>query len=65
MHNMEGMSKPYQREQRLQREPINHGESVQDYDRYSEQLEESLDIPYRIACGSFNLDDYDKSSKYI
>lgn len=41
----EVLSNPYQREQRIQREPINHVELVQDYDRHSEQPEESLDIP--------------------
>jgi len=42
---MEGMSNPYQREQHISRAPINRIESVQDYDRHSEQPEESLDIP--------------------
>lgn len=43
--SMEEMSNPYQREQRTQRDPINRVEPVQDYDRHSEQPEESLDIP--------------------
>ncbi|MBT2727975.1 cell division protein FtsZ [Bacillus sp. ISL-75] len=43
--SMEEMSNPYQREQRIQREPINRGESIQDYERHSEQSEESLNIP--------------------
>jgi cell division protein FtsZ len=46
--SMEERSNPYQREQRMQhiqRDPINPGEPVQDYDRHSEQPEESLDIP--------------------
>ncbi|MBV7508263.1 cell division protein FtsZ [Bacillus sp. sid0103] len=42
---IEEMSNPYQREQRIHRDPINRGEPVQDYDRHSEQPEESLDIP--------------------
>ncbi|MEH7502573.1 cell division protein FtsZ [Neobacillus drentensis] len=46
--SIEGMSNPNQRERRkqhIQRDPINRGEPVQDYDRHSEQPEESLDIP--------------------
>jgi cell division protein FtsZ len=43
--SMEEISNPNQREQRIQRVPINRIESVQDYDRHSEQPEESLDIP--------------------
>ncbi|SMQ84905.1 cell division protein FtsZ [Bacillus sp. OV166] len=46
--SMEGMSNPIQRERRkqhIQRDPINRGEPVQDYNRHSEQPEESLDIP--------------------
>jgi cell division protein FtsZ len=43
--SMEEMSNPYQREKRTQREPINRGEPVQDYERHSEQSEESLNIP--------------------
>ncbi len=46
--SIEGMSNPNQRERRkqhIQRDPIKRGEPVQDYDRHSEQPEESLDIP--------------------
>jgi cell division protein FtsZ len=46
--SMEGRSNPYQREQpiqQIQRDPINQGEQDQNDDRYSEQAEESLDIP--------------------
>jgi cell division protein FtsZ len=41
----EGMSNLYQKEQRIQRDPINRGESVQDYDQHSKQPKKSLDIP--------------------
>lgn len=41
----EMLSKPYQREQRIQGNPKNRDELVQDYDRHSEHQEESLDIP--------------------
>lgn len=43
--SMEGMSNPYQKKQHMQRDSINRGEPVQDYDRHSEQPEESLYIP--------------------
>lgn len=43
--SLEEISNPFQREQRIRRDPINHGEPVQEYDRHSEQPEESLDIP--------------------
>jgi cell division protein FtsZ len=43
--SMEEMSNPYQKEQRIQRDPINHREPVQDYGRHSEQQKKSLDIP--------------------
>ncbi|MCM2532900.1 cell division protein FtsZ [Neobacillus pocheonensis] len=46
--SMEGMANPYQREQRIQHlqpDLINRGQQVQDYDRHSEQPEDSLDIP--------------------
>ncbi|MFL6556642.1 MAG: cell division protein FtsZ [Bacillus sp. (in: firmicutes)] len=43
--SMEEMSNPNQREQRKQHEALNRVEQVQDYDRHSEQREESLDIP--------------------
>ncbi|WP_425388158.1 cell division protein FtsZ [Ectobacillus panaciterrae] len=43
--SMEGMSNPYQKEQRIQRDSINREEPVQDYGRHSKQSEESLDIP--------------------
>jgi cell division protein FtsZ len=44
--SMEGMSNLYQKEQRIQRDPINRGELVQDYGRHSKQPKKSsLDIP--------------------
>ncbi|MEH7500621.1 cell division protein FtsZ [Neobacillus drentensis] len=43
--SMEDMSNTYQREKRIQRDPIDRVESDLDYDRHSEQPEESLDIP--------------------
>ena len=46
--SMEGSSNPHQREQRKQpkqRDPINRGEPIQDYDRHSGQPEKSLDVP--------------------
>ena len=42
---IEEMSNPFQREPRLQRDPIHRGEPVQDLDKHSEHQEESLDIP--------------------
>ncbi|WP_144552279.1 cell division protein FtsZ [Bacillus sp. X1(2014)] len=42
---VEEIPNTYQREQRVQRNPINRNEPVYDYDRHSEQTEESLDIP--------------------
>lgn len=43
--SMEERSNPYQREQRVQRGPINRGDRVQDYNQHSEHPEDSLDIP--------------------
>lgn len=49
--SVEGMSNSFQREKRIQRDPIFRGEPVQNYDRhpeqpeYQEHSEESLDIP--------------------
>lgn len=41
----EAMSNPYQKEQHIQPDPINPGESIHDYGRDLEHPEESLDIP--------------------
>ncbi|MFB5196367.1 cell division protein FtsZ [Neobacillus sp. KR4-4] len=43
--SIEEIPNPYQREQRVQRNPIHRSEPMQDYDRHPEQPEESLDIP--------------------